>query len=139
MKVIQQFESLCGKIFNTAEECIRYENISKQVNNILNTLENPDKYNQECQFSNGKGFIQHPHGTRDMLEKEIVRLSNEWFNNEEPFINFNYYLGRCINDSNVSCLNKLSYKLMCIDKLEREYGQPYYASHPNEIKGGRLN
>ncbi len=139
METIQQFKSFCGKIFNTIEECIRYEDISKQVNNILNAIENSDKYDEDCQFSNGKGFVQHPRGTKDILEKEIVRLSNEWFNNKEPFTQFSYYLRRCIDDSSMSCLNKLSYKLMCIDELEREYGQPYYCVNPSQVKGGRLN
>ena len=140
METIQQYKSFCGKIFNTIEECNRYEVISKQVDNILETIEDSSKFDEGCNFTNGEGFIQHPANTYNILEKELVRLSNIWFKAEDdPFTCFNYYLGRYIDDSNMSCLNKLSYKLMCIDELGREYGQPYFKNNPDKCKGDRLN
>lgn len=142
MKTIQKFKSFCGKIFDTAEECIKYEIISKQVNEFLSTIEDSEKYDEGCSFSNGKGYIQHPKDTKNKIEQKLIELSNQWFTKwaeEKPFTNFNYVLGRLIDDTNMSCLNKLSYKLMCIDEQGREFGQPYYCSHPEVAELRKLN
>jgi hypothetical protein len=134
MKIIQQYRADDGKTFTTPEECERYEAVLKQVCSLLDTLPDADKYN----ISNGGGYIQHKPGTYKKIETLLIKLSNLWFKPKEKFTHFNYYLGRVIDDSNMSCLNKLSYKLMCI-KEEREYGQPYYALHPNECKNIQVN
>ena len=134
MKTTQKYQADDGKIFNSAEECEKYEKILKQISVLLETLPNPDKYN----IFNGDGYIQHPKGTYEKIEKELVRLSNIWFNQKEKFTNFNYYLGRLIDDSNMNCLNKLSYRLKCINN-EREYGQPYFAINPHKAKNIQVN
>lgn len=137
METIQRFKTFCGKIFDTKEEALRYEKISKKVDNILSKLFTPK--DEECSFSNGEGYIQHSSDFKESLESDIVRLANEWFNPKEPYTHFNYYLGRVIDDSGMSCLNRLSYKLMCIDDKNREWGQPYFALNPGKGNQKQLN
>jgi len=137
METIQQYKANDDKIFNSSEECIRYESILLEITNILSTLPKVD--NTNCSFSNGEGYIQHNLNIYNNLETLLVKLANKWFKPKETFICFNYYLGRVIDDSNMQCLNKLTNKLMCIDKQYREWGQPYFAINPTKGEQKQLN
>lgn len=139
METIQKYRAFDGKIFDSIEDCKKYEDIAIEVKNFLASIEDSEKYNEGCNFSNGNGFIQHPQGTYKIIENKLVELSNKYFKQDKPFTQFNYYLGRIIDDSNMKCLNKLSYKLMCTDSQEREFGQPYYTSHPEQATLIQLN
>ena len=131
---IIQYEAEDGKTFKTQSECERYSEILKEVNEYLLSIPNPDKYN----ITNGDGYILHNPRIHTQMEKLIVKLSNKWFKHKEPFTNFNYVLGRYIDDSNMICLNRLSYRLMCI-RDDREYGQPYFANNPDKCKDIQVN
>lgn len=137
MKIINKYKALDDSIFNTEKECIKYEEILHEVNSILNNL--PKIKDEDCKFTNGEGYIQHNPNIKKDLETDIVRLSNKYFKPKELFVKFNYYLGRVIDDSGMSCLNKLSYKLMCIDDKNREWGQPYFAINPDKGIQKQLN
>ena len=138
MKKIIKYQSKDGINFNTEEECIKYEDILDQVNTILDILPDREKYDKDCSFSNGGGYLQLPKNTKEKIEKSLVKLSNIWFKPSTPFEKFNFILGRYIDDSNMKCLNNLSFRLMCI-KDDREYGQPYYAINPDKCENIKLN
>jgi hypothetical protein len=139
MEIIQQskFKAFDGKMFDDSDKCIKYEKMAKQVYEFLDTIENSDKY--DSSFKNGKGYVQHPPNTYQLIEAKLIELSNIWFNPKDKFTNMCYYLGRLIDDSNMSCLNKLMYRLMCMDITNREFGQPYYALHSNDATLIQLN
>lgn len=132
MIIIQQYKSKDGKIFDTEQECINYELVLEQVNKIISTLDKKE-------FQGDEGYIQHPKGTYKFIEAKLVELSNEWFKGQ-TFKEFDYILGRYIDDSNMNCLSKLSYLLMCTDpKTDKEYGQPYYCLNQDKAKNVKLN
>lgn len=135
MEIISLFKTADGKTFSTPEEALEYESIMREVQDFLLAFAE----NDTIDFSNGDGYIQHPSGTRDKMGKKLVELSNRWFKPDEPFINFTYYLGRLIDDNQMKCLNKLSYRIMCIDKDEKEWGQPYYANNKGSGADKKLN
>lgn len=135
MERITLFRTVDGKTFSTPEEALEYESIMREVRDFLLAFAE----NEDIDFMNGDGYIQHPPGTRDKMGKKLVELSNRWFKPDEPFINFTYYLGRIIDDNQMKCLNKLSYRIMCIDKDEKEWGQPYYANNQGTGKDKKLN
>lgn len=135
MERISLFKTADGKTFSTPEEALKYESIMREVQNFLLAFAE----NEDIDFSNGDGYIQHPIGTRDKMGKKLVELYNRWFKPEEPFINFSYYLARLIDDSSMKCLNHLSYRIMCIDREDREWGQPYFADNPGTGKDKKLN
>lgn len=139
MEIIQKYKAFDGKILDSSAECEEYEKVANEVQVFLSSIVDSKKYDDGCKFSNGGGFIQHPTGTYKLIEEKLIELSNKYFKEGKPFTQFNYYLGRVIDDSNMRCLNKLSYKLMCIDKQEREFGQPYYASHSEQATLVQLN
>ena len=135
MQSITKFKSKDGKEFNSAQECLKYEDILERVEDILKHLPSYD----DISFSNGEGYIQHERGVKQSLEKDIVALANKYFAPKEPYTQFNYYLGRIIDDSGMRCLNSLTYKIMCIDDLNREWGQPYFAINPDKGIQKQLN
>jgi hypothetical protein len=49
------------------------------------------------------------------------------------------YAGRVINDTAPNFVYKAWYRFMCLDDQLREWGQPYYASHPEDAEYKRLN
>lgn len=135
MERINLFKTIDGKTFSSEEQALEYEDMIKEINDFLLGF-------AECEdidFMNGNGYIQHPPGTRDKMGKKLVELSNRWFKPDEPFINFTYYLGRIIDDNQMKCLNKLSYRVMCIDNEDKEWGQPYYALNKETRKDKKLN
>jgi hypothetical protein len=42
------------------------------------------------------------------------------------------YVGRLISDYNIGPLNSAWYRLQCIDKEGKEFGQPYFAIESNK-------
>lgn len=143
MERISLFKTLDGKTFSTPEEALEYESIMREVQDFLLAFaENEDlafAENEDIDFSNGDGYIQHPSGTRDKMEKKLVELSNRWLKPDEPFTAFTYYLGRVIDDNQIKCLYHLSYRVMCIDNEDKEWGQPYYALNKGTGKDKKLN
>ena len=142
MKEIIKYQAIDGKVFDLKEECERYDVIAKEVEEFLKTILDSEQFDEGCSFSNGSGYVQHPENTYNRIEKKLIELSNKYFpfwSKEKPFTQFNYVLGRIIDDTNTKCLNTLSYKLMTIDTKGREWGQPYFKLHPDEAKNIRLN
>ena len=135
MERISLFKTLDGKTFSSEEEALKYESMLRETNEFLLQFTELD----DIDFANGSGYIQHPSGTRDKMGKKLVELSNRWFKPDEPFINFTYYLVRVIDDNQMKCLNKLSYRIMCIDMDDKEWGQPYYANNKGSGKDKKLN
>ncbi len=121
-----------GKTFNSKEECTKYEQILSKVNAFLSIVPDPIDFD----ISNGQGYILHEKGTASDMEELLVNLSNIWF--KEKFTGFCYILGRYIDDSDMKCLNRLSYRLMCFSG-DREYGQPYFANNPSEADNIQVN
>ena len=132
MEKILKFKAKDGLIFDSEDKCLDYEKIVDLVELSLRNLDDSEEYNKDCSFSNGSGFLQHSEKLVIQLEKDLIDICNKYFNPKEPFERFNHYVGRLIDDSNTKCLNKMSYKLMCIDKLNREWGQPYFANNPDK-------
>lgn len=135
METIQKYKSFCGKIFDSQEECLRYEKLSYKAKDVLLKFQIPDN----IRLGNGDGYIQRTKEDYLYLEKKLVELSNKYFKPKEKFTGFSYYLGRVIDDSNTSCLNQITHKLMCIDDQYREWDQPYYAANPDKGKQIKLN
>lgn len=134
-KHILKIESQEGRIFDTSSECVKYERIYSQIINLLSDLF--DYKDDSLDFANGRGYIQHPPGTRYKLEVELVKLTNEYL--EENFTLGQGMIHRYIDDCNHKLLKKLSYKITCMDKRDREYGQPYFAINPDKCVDIKLN
>lgn len=92
-------------------------------------------------FANGTGFLQHaPHRVREVKEGIIALWGGDADIQREAvhLPPFSSALCGLLSDSN-SPLYPLWWRLGCIDRQWREWGQPYFALHPLKGKHIRLN
>lgn len=146
MEIVTRFKAIDGREFTIKEECRNYELLIERVHNIMALL--PKTPEDDCtnNFCNGDGFIQHDKNELRSAKIKILELCKEYIKhdwiqqaiddeNADPS-----YVDRLIGEqSNISPLNSAWYRFMCIDKMNREWGQPYYALNPERGKMIQLN
>ena len=131
MEEVIKYKAVDGKIFDSKEECKRYDVIAKQVGNFFIKL--PLKGHVS-----GDGYILHDLNMKIKLNKLTIKLANDWFG-EGTFTSMSYTLGRYIDDSNMSCLKRLTYLYMCTDRDGKQWNQPYFVNNPEKGVDKRLN
>lgn len=125
MEEISKYKAIDGSIFNTKEECLKYESIIKRVDLIMCPLgKRPDDTN----FTNGGGYIQHDVYTIQKVKAEIMVLCMEVLKKNLDFQEIGYYL----DGASKKCLYHAYIRLICIDIKCREWGQGYFAIHPDK-------
>ena len=140
MKPITRYESWDGCVFDSEEECRKYEMLLLAVERIMEPLGKIPKH-KGCDFENGEGYLPHTVGDVIAAKAALVELGRHHLNIKSTEVGF-YNIGRYFDDNNVSCLYHAWSRLYCCDEKGREWGQAYFASHPNEgkqhiYKGGR--
>ena len=139
MQSITKFKAIDGKEFDSENECLDYENLINNVSSIMNELF-PLPNNDNCSFLNGNGFIQHDKQILrkvkiNLLEEITKHIKHEWIQQTIDDENVHpSFVGRLIGDVGITPLIKAWDRFMCIDKVGREWGQPYFASNPDKGK-----
>jgi len=137
MTAITKFKAIDGKEFDTEKECIDYEKLIDRVNQIMSLI---PKRIEDTDFANGSGFIQHNEKDLKTVKVNFLNLCKEYIDHK--------WIQQAIDDDTVhpSCVQRLlgDYNIMplykewnrfsCIDSQFREWGQPYFATHPEEAK-----
>ena len=148
MEVITQYKAKDGKIFNTEQKCLNHEKLIDQVNLVLSKLDNPEDHKKEVDFDNGKGYIQHDPATFLEVKKEllglisqkidhhIIKKAYETYGTDEVHYS---WVSRILGDYGYTPLTNAWYRMNCTDSKFREWGQPYYAVHPEEGNQVQLN
>jgi hypothetical protein len=149
MKQIIKWIAEDGAEFNSREACDEYERLCADVQEVLSKLPKiPDL--PECSFENGGGYLQHSEETIKPARDDILHLAlkngvggtsiEKWItamlNGEDVHAS---WPGRAIDECCPAPLRRAWYRFMCMDSQWREWGQPYYANHPEEAKQIRLN
>lgn len=129
MEIIQKYKANDGKVFNSSDECIKYEKLFIKVDQIMKDL-NPLPTEDSCRFGNGGGYIQQDKAVVEKARKEITKLGNTFFKQKEKW-SFSM-IGRLFNDSGYDCLYSAWGRLSHIDIYWREWGQGYYAYNPDK-------
>jgi hypothetical protein len=138
MNKITIYEATDGRRFERASEALAHESLLGTLDEIDLPLGNkPDNVN----FSNGGGYIQHSRSTVTDFKGRLLSLACNLHPSireavaETPFENVHpgSIVGRILDDSN-SPLYRLWYRLYCIDRMDREWGQPYFALNPKAGK-----
>jgi len=132
---IKQFKTIDGSVFNYLDEAKKYNRLLEKCDNIENALISTPE--DDVDFVNGIGWIQHPKNTKTDTEQFILLLYNEWFG--ETAKNISYYVSRMTSDVDIKCLNHLITRWMCMSNDNREYRQSYYAQNPYMAGGGQIN
>ena len=144
MEIITKYKAVDGKEFNREIECIKYESLIETVKKIMNVL-SPVPKDDNCSFGNGHGYLQHDSEVVWGAKYQILELlkgytDHKWL--QDTIDNENThpsYVGRIIDELNLSPINSAWYRFSCIDKDNREWGQPFYANNPDKGEQIKLN
>lgn len=102
----------------------------ERVNSML-----PRAVDTNCRFANGHGYIQHDKAKVEAFRQAIAELIRSEGFDETVVKSFLEYprglAGRCLDDGG-SLLYDLWSRSSCIDDKWREWGQAYYALHPEQ-------
>ena len=144
MKSIIKYVSEDGREFTDEQSCVTYEALCKEVNAIMSRLiPRPDL--PSCSFENGAGYIQHDASTAQEAKLGILSIAKRiyphaWFDQSISDKNVDpSWAGRIIGEFSQKCVYQAWSRFQCMDKQFREYGQPYYALHPERADDVKLN
>jgi hypothetical protein len=124
-----------GSIWDRREQAERRDTLLGDIATALLPLgERPD----DGDFANGEGYVQHEPLSVRVTKKALLHLAmlnirgydHIWLADPDS-IHASGIAGRIIDDCNEP-LARAWFRLMCIDGESREWGQPYYALHPEQ-------
>ena len=114
MKKLTVYESTDKMRWDTEAECLERDRLMEEISWIISKL-NPKPEDLLCNFANGDGYIQQDLETVQIVRAEIDDLAVKLGKLDGPLY------------------SPLS-RLRAIDSQGREWGQPYYAKHPEEAE-----
>lgn len=123
MKSITMYQSVDGKTFKSKDDCVKHEVEYYMAQNIFSDL-NPIP--TQTDFVNGYGYVQQDLNTVGKVKANFHQLCNKSIGKDVPF----GFIGRYLPDT--SSLGSYFTRFLCIDSKGREWGQPYYATHPDQ-------
>ncbi len=137
MKAITKYQAKDGAVFDTESDAIDHEKICDEIDAIMLALP-PRPDNDECRFVNGQGYIQHKPEVFWVVRANLLKVASRFTDHE--------WIKKSIADSSVhpsfahriigefsSPLSTAWYRIMCVDKNLREWGQPYFADNNDKI------
>lgn len=131
MNIITKYKAVDGKEFVTELECRNHESHIEQASEVNKIL--PSAVDDNCSFVNGDGFIQQSPEDIAQFKKSLADLIGQKMGEEVKLkflFNSRGIAGRIIDDSGETYIYKLMTRLHCIDEQNREWGQVFYAIHP---------
>jgi len=144
MEVITKFKAIDGKEFTKQTECLKYELLIKQVDEIMALLP-PTPNDDGCNFSNGGGYIKHDKQVLRNAQIKILelckeRIDHKWIQQsiDDETVHCSW-VDRLLGDYDIRPLDKAWYRFSCVDEQNREWGQPYYANNPEKGEQVQLN
>lgn len=135
MKTVNRYIADDGSEFATAGVCQKYELLCARVSSLMSMLE-PIPYLPSCSFSNGAGYIKHNPTIAQQVKAGLLGVANEIMPHHRFEVTDAHpsYAGRLIDEMNEKCLRNAWHRFMCMTPDFLEYGQPYFANHPNEAE-----
>jgi hypothetical protein len=129
MKAVTRFQALDGTEFDTEEKCRHYEDICREVSDIMSELPHTEIH--------GEGFVKLSGPVVLSVQRKLVMLwerlhpsmvnqHTEWARNATVPAGMTL-IGRYIDDCGPRPIASAWRRLMRIDSQFREYEQPYYA------------
>ena len=136
MQQITKWKADDGCEFAGMVECLAYESLCAQVDAIMTAFPCRPK-NDGCRFSNGGGFIQLSEDVvKDvrckLLDIIATKINHRWIEEARDMRVHPPYVARLVGELNLKPLYQAWGRVGCIDKQWREWGQPYYATNPDQ-------
>lgn len=137
MKKVERYQAIDDSIFEKAEEAIAHDEYQAKIFDVSNMLP-PLPKEDDCNFANGHGFIQHDKEVFNKYKSAILELGGlrvhsemtEWAKTPDEVPNMGI-TGRYFDDGDPE-LYRLWGRVMCTDSDYREWGQPYFALNPGK-------
>jgi hypothetical protein len=113
MREVIRYEAEDGSVWALRLDAMRRDALVAECDVIVDELglrERPSL--SGCQFENGHGHLQQPAGSRARL--------------------LAYLQSKGVTRDTDGPLATLLHRVYCMDEADREWGQPYFASHPEK-------
>lgn len=138
MKAITKYLAEDGSEHATEDKAKERELLCAEVAEIMASLQPIPKLTG-CGFENGGGYIQHYPSKIDPARRAILKAAqrytdHKWLQQtiDKPGEVHPSYAGRIIGECCPAPLYQAWHRFECMDKSLREWGQPYYAAHPEQ-------
>lgn len=137
MKPVTKYEAEDGKVFDSEFDCVAYEKRSARIAEVVSKLQ-PIPKNDGCEFTNGGGYVQQLPAVVVSVRVALLKIAQEasthkWLQESIDDISADpSWAARIISECDSTPLHKAWLRIMCIDKQFREWGQPFYALHPEQ-------
>lgn len=144
MKQVSMWQAEDGTQYASAADAYARDLMLNEVSNIASTLpERPESFGEHR-----NGYIQHEPATVLWAQRAIAKIALRRFPGDRH-VQFaidadmpagDSFLGRILSDTeDLSPLNKVWWRISCIDDKWREWEQPYYTRHtpidPQPVNG----
>ena len=139
IKKVTQYIADDGSVWASKQLCLNQDKLLAAVNRIMKRWpKNPDDDADNCNFGNGKGFIQLTPEFVKEVQSKLCDLGAKLFSSAKPYFEgvkagntHPSYVARLLSDSGgYHPLSNAWNRLMCVDNRSREWGQQYYAINP---------
>lgn len=124
--ILKKFKAFTGRLFDSEDECKKYESLINKINKIMNNL-NPIP--DDIEFQNGGGYIKQDKDKVKNAKREILEIGRKLY--KTPDLSFGW-MSRYADDSSNIELYTAWGRLSNIDIQYREWGQGYYAANPDK-------
>lgn len=142
MKTILKYVAIDGKEFEDKDKCSDYESLIDTVNAIMAQL--PAKPTS-TNFTNGEGYLLHDKSIIKSVRNQILELckhyiDSEWIQQTIDNVNIHpSWVARLLSDYNISPLSNAWYRIQCIDKDGKEWGQIFFVENQDKAKQIQIN
>lgn len=138
MRRVHKFVADDGAEFLTETDCRSHEDLLAEIAAVMATLPNrPD--DEGLEFSNGHGYLQHTAENFWLARDALLRIGSrivphQWVTQslEDRTIHPSW-CGRLFSEA-CAPLYRAWQRISCVDSQLREWGQPYFANHPEDVR-----
>jgi hypothetical protein len=138
MKEITKFVAWDGSEFSTRYDCCIYERLYMEIRTVMSRLKRAPESGTETFVQQEKEvFLGVQHDLVVIFERLHPLMTDQhtkWARDATRPAGFTL-VGRYMDDCGPGILNSAWRRIMCVDHIFREWGQPYYA-HQADSKAG---
>lgn len=146
MKTVTKYQADDGTEFSSEAKALAHEALCTEIAGIVSALPELPK-DDGSRFVSGHGYIQHDPAVFWTVRENLLKIAKrftdlQWIDQaiEDRVGVHPSWPTRAINECCPEPLSEAWYRIYCTDAVTlREYGQPFYASNPEKVEGGRVN
>jgi hypothetical protein len=117
MRLVTRYEATDGSVWLSEGDALERDDLIEVCRNVERTASMKDRPSK-TEYTSGRGYVQQPKGTREYL-LSALRVMGANRDSDGP-------------------IGRLMYRMHCMDDDDREWGQPYYAMHPDQAENQEI-